>query len=141
MAETSEYSQRGGIWVLVPVVGILVFAFTALFSMIYWFEDINTTMTQIPEWNYYAFFVLWVLLSIAGLLFGGEITRTLGVVGLAIIGFAVGMTLAFELPQYLVPILLEVLPSLQPTTWAILGLGTAVVLVGVGFAMQHRGRT
>lgn len=125
--KTSSYALAG-------MFGILVFAFTILFSMIYWMDEISAAMESVPRIYYIAFFALWIGISAIALVRGDEGTRELGAVGLYVMFFSAGLTTAFTLPEYLAPILKAQLPTWPPYLWVVFGVGTAISLLAIGFA-------
>lgn len=121
-------------YALAAMLGITVFAFTILFSMTFWMDEIEAAAESIPRIYYIAFIALWIGASAFAFLRGSEGTRELGFVGLFAMIFSVGVTAIFAIPEYLTPILKAQLPTWPPYLWAVFGVGTAISLLAIGFA-------
>lgn len=122
-----------GAFVYAGMLGVIAIAFTLLFAMMAYMDQIIATMKLIPAIYYYGFYGLWVGGSFLAMTFGSGNIREVGTFGFVTILFAGGVTLAFTLPRYIAPVLKSILPAWPVWMWLGVGIGIGAVLLGVGF--------
>ena len=125
--------EASGAFATAGVFGIVAIAFTLLFGLMAYMDQINAAMESVPEIYYYVFYALWVGVSLLAMAFGSGGVKEAGSVGFVVIFFASGMTLAFTAPKYIAPILEANLPVWPSWMWLGVGIGIGAVLLGTGF--------